>query len=951
MSEIALLKSKISSLKSKLTRLQNYFNSINKNELDDIIINQLESRLEKIQPIWEQFDEIQFEIEQMLCTSENPESQSDKDERDAFENSYFKLTGDIKILIKNYNQTIERNDGSVVSFRHNSVVSNSVQSLVKLQSIKLPTFDGQYGNWLEFKDSFVALVDSNPTLNSIQKFYYLRSSLSAEVLEIIKSIEVSSSNYTVAWQFLADRFANKKLIIYNHIRAIFEHPSLLKESYTDLRNLYDSVTKHLRALKALGETTHTWDRLVIYIMCSKFASTTQRDWEINKYESDLPTMKDLSNYLQLKCEMLENLEMSNKDANKNNKQNKKYFRDTSNNYHSTNKQDNNKFKCYYCQQSHGIFNCSDFLKLSVNERIAAVKRIKLCLNCLHDLNCLRELRTITHPSWKCNKSKCFKCKRSHNTLLHSDSYHKMDQNSEATAGANSLPPTERENDTTPNTADRHISLNSYVSEAEGAVAVLNPFSSCAQISAGYSQVLLSTAMIQLTNGKKSIMARALLDSGSQSNFISENICKKLNLQRTAINHAVKGVGQTFTNINDQVNVTIKSCISNFKTDATCLILEYITDKLPIMSFNKDVLKIPANISLADPKFNTSNIIEVLLGSSIFWSIMGSNQVQLGPNMPILQETKFGYIIAGNLCMNPTYSLKVSVNCLNILDSDTSIDNKIIKFWELEDISSKEPNMSDSEKYCERYFKETVQRDASGRFIVKIPFKNNIEQLGDSRDMALKRFYHLERKFKNNPELKSDYVKFMSEYESLGHMCDDVVDDGYYLPHHAVIKNCSITTKCRVVFDASAKSSSGFSLNNVQYVGPTNQQDVFSILTRFRIHEFVLTGDISKMYRQVLIDSNETKFQKIFWRSQSDEKINVYKLNTVTYGTASAPYLGVRCLFQIADENENKFPIVSNIIKRDFYMDDVLTGSDSIEELLQIQKDLVNLLSSYGFELR
>ena len=88
--------------------------------------------------------------------------------------------------------------------------------------------------------------------------------------------------------------------------------------------------------------------------------------------------------------------------------------------------------------------------------------------------------------------------------------------------------------------------------------------------------------------------------------------------------------------------------------------------------------------------------------------------------------------------------------------------------------------------------------------------------------------------------------------------------GYYLPHHPVTKTGSVTTKIRVVFDASAVSSSGLSLNNVLMVGPIIQDDLVSLITRFRLHKYVLTADIAKMYRQVDLNMSDRKYQRILW---------------------------------------------------------------------------------------
>lgn len=96
-----------------------------------------------------------------------------------------------------------------------------------------------------------------------------------------------------------------------------------------------------------------------------------------------------------------------------------------------------------------------------------------------------------------------------------------------------------------------------------------------------------------------------------------------------------------------------------------------------------------------------------------------------------------------------------------------------------------------------------------------------------------------------------------------------------------MKEDSLTTKVRVVFDGSAKSDQGLSLNEAQYSGPVIQSDLFSVLMRFRRHTFVLSGDVSKMFRQVFIAPEHRKFQKILWRFDSTEELRCYELQTVT----------------------------------------------------------------------
>jgi hypothetical protein len=91
---------------------------------------------------------------------------------------------------------------------------------------------------------------------------------------------------------------------------------------------------------------------------------------------------------------------------------------------------------------------------------------------------------------------------------------------------------------------------------------------------------------------------------------------------------------------------------------------------------------------------------------------------------------------------------------------------------------------------------------------------------------------------------------MKEYEDLGHMepvtFQEVKDTCYYLPHHPVFNETSSTTRTRVVFDGGAKTSNGLALNDILQVGATVQQDLYSIVLRFRTHEVCFTADIAKM---------------------------------------------------------------------------------------------------------
>ncbi|XP_012058654.1 PREDICTED: uncharacterized protein LOC105621812 [Atta cephalotes] len=181
-------------------------------------------------------------------------------------------------------------------------------------------------------------------------------------------------------------------------------------------------------------------------------------------------------------------------------------------------------------------------------------------------------------------------------------------------------------------------------------------------------------------------------------------------------------------------------------------------------------------------------------------------------------------------------------------------------------------------------------------------KSILNNIGDSCESALKRLKGIEKRFKRDPTLKLQYAAFLDKYLSLGHMrrmelsiAEETIS--FYLPHHYVFKTVGQASKIRIVFDAFCRSNSGVSLNDALLVRSTIQQDLISILMRFRFFTYVITADIIKMYRQILMHPSQMRLQRILWRNDPSANVDTYELTTVTYDTASASFLVTRCLKQ------------------------------------------------------
>lgn len=203
----------------------------------------------------------------------------------------------------------------------------------------------------------------------------------------------------------------------------------------------------------------------------------------------------------------------------------------------------------------------------------------------------------------------------------------------------------------------------------------------------------------------------------------------------------------------------------------------------------------------------------------------------------------------------------------------------------------------------------------------------------------------------------EYVKFMTEHEQLGHMErvseNEVLNNNgtCYLPHHAVRKENCTSTKLRVVFDASSKTQTGNSLNDILLKGPVIQDDIIYILARFRTHNYGLTSDIIKKYRQVVMTNKHQDFQRILWRSDPEAPIQIFRLKTLTYGTVPASYLAMGCLKVLAESMYDQNPKVALAFMQDFYTDDFLGGADTKEETIKLLNGLIKIMNSAGMVLK
>ncbi|XP_062542202.1 uncharacterized protein LOC134210190 [Armigeres subalbatus] len=397
---------------------------------------------------------------------------------------------------------------------------------------------------------------------------------------------------------------------------------------------------------------------------------------------------------------------------------------------------------------------------------------------------------------------------------------------------------------------------------------------------------------------------------------------------------------------------VRSRVSPFSRELDFLILPKVTVNLPTISVKIDGWSIPSGIELADPAFFESKEVDIVLGIESFFDFFETGRrISLGEQLPTLNDSVFGWVVCGGTSI-ASNSLQLSCN----ISTSEGLDLLLERFWQCEELGS-EKAYSMEERYCEEQYQHTVHREQDGRYTVTLPKNEDIHpSLGESWAIANRRLQGTERRLARDSNLREQYIAFMNEYLAMGHMrkidqATQATVQRCYLPHHSVVKEASTTTKVRVVFDASCKTASGVSLNDVLLVGPVIQEDLRSIILRSRTRQIMLVSDVEKMFRQINICEADRPLQCILWRSSPIEEVGAYELNTVTYGTKPAPFLATRTVKQLAQDEKTRFPLAARAAEEDVYMDDIITGADDVATAVILQRQLNEMMASGGFRLR
>lgn len=787
--------------------------------------------------------------------------------------------------------------------------------------IDVPIFLGKYTQWPTFYDLFTETIHNSKFLTKTQKMQHLKSKVKGEAERLIQHLNITAENYETAWNLLTGRYNNPLVLFTTQIEIFLNQSVIQKQTSFELKRLYDTTMECIHAIHNLGIDTSTWDPLLVHLVAKKLDTDTFTDYkESRSSPRSLPVFDDLMSFIEKKFMALEPIQRKAKESSPPVKQPVQQHQK----YNYTNYNQRKSFprnyqavatsykqKCLMCDLDHELYQCKRFLNQPTEAIMKTIAKLQVCQNCLY-----KHIDTICPSSKKCKK-----CSGDHNTIIHDAAVY-VPMNSKNVKPMPTAAPTEKPSSS--NLPPRQHNVNYVASENE--------------------EILLTTLSLDVKGSDGSLINfRALLDQGSQVSLISESAAQLLGLRRQQYQASISGIGTSSKQSKGIVSLECHSIYGDYQLTTEALIVSRVINNLPSVTLPNNSWEHLQHTRLADPEYHVSKPIDILLDASVYSEIIMSGLVKGTHQSPIAQQTKLGWILSGHV---RTFTCNVAIKTFD----------DIKKYWEVEDINESSETLTADEQYCEDLFQTTTKRLEDGRYEVAIPMKPGFEkQLGHSKAKATAQFIQQERRMAKNSSLSEGYKKFMHEYEQLGHMrpaiSQDLAESVCYLPHHGVINLGSTTSALRIVFNASSKTSSGLSLNDMMERGPNLQKDLQSLILKWRQFKYVITADIEKMFRQILVRETDQHLQTIIWRDSPRDLLREYHLTTVTYGTKAAPFLAMRTLKQIGRDSADTYKLAAAALEHSFYMDDLLAGSDSLDQAKLMQAELTTVLKEAGMNLR
>ena len=793
---------------------------------------------------------------------------------------------------------------------------------VRLPKLSIKPFDGNVTTWTTFWDSYSAAIHDNPTLTEMDKFNYLRSMLRRSAYEAVSGLLLTAANYKEAVEILKRRFGNKQMIVSRHMDALMSLEAVASaNNMVGLRRLYDSVETHIRGLESLGVGAETYGSLLSSVLLNKLPTTLKlaisrklggEEWGLNAI------LREFLMELEARERSIGTTGKGPRDTNGTPGRNSQ--ESEPNQPTPIFLAGNAQARCSYCNQPHQSEKCQSVQE--PEQRKQMLRTSGRCFVCLRRGHLSRQCRS---------KSRCPNCRGRHHSSICTTS-------SEPTNSQSNTNPTPMNTGTTP-----HTSLLVGAKET----------------------VLLQTASIKVynpDNRDKHVQIRAIFDTGSQQSYVTRNIKEALDLKPSetkAITVMTFGCKEQTDQVCDVVKIGVETRDGKgqeMELFAVPLICQPLTTR-PI-DLNASCCQHLSGLDMADvPDHEEGMSINLLIGLDYYWNFV-TGKTRHGQEGPVAIHSKVGWMLSGVVPNTTASTQRHGLLTAHVLKSDTTqsssedLDEVLRSFWKLESlgVECSEDSVLDS-------FSQTIQYN-EGRYEVTLPWKDSHPELPTNYELSYTRLQGLLRRLKRDPDILNEYDAIIGS-QLQQEIIEEVKESpgecerAHYLPHHAVIKRDKETTKVRIVYDASARST-GCSLNECLHKGPKFEQSILGILLRFRTHRVALIADIEKAFLMVAIDKNDRDFLRFLWVrdiASEEPQIRIFRFCRAVFGVSSSPFLLNATVQHHLQQYVSSHPTLISKLTASLYVDDIVSGAQDEQQAYQFYTEAKMIFRAGGFNLR
>ena len=484
----------------------------------------------------------------------------------------------------------------------------------------------------------------------------------------------------------------------------------------------------------------------------------------------------------------------------------------------------------------------------------------------------------------------------------------------------------------------------------------------------FSAVLPSLRAQAVGINENSVPVRVLLDPCSSSNFITVSSTQLLKhtvieKNKTVNLKTINGIAKkTLQNIQITLHSLMKGCSFTLKAHVT----EEISTLPPInITYEQIMSKLHNPVILNEIYPRPAVKVDILIGVRDLVKILGSKIIKLDDNLSLM-STKWGYVLMG--------SEKAEALSERSLQSSYFTKTEILtkqmeKMWKLDNMPFDDDKSGLSKEEVDAVSminKVCTYNPYLKKFETNLLFKN-APKLQNNYASAKARLNGMIRKMKQDKNICIGYNDVINDYIKEG-IVEEVFDakaddpnrtDIYYLPHRVIVDTTRITTKHRVVFDASQKCPDGKSLNSCIMCGPKLQQDILAILLRFRSSVITLISDVSKMFLNCNIKGSDKDFLRFLYKDplNNASPVKIYRFTTLVFGVVDSPFQSLTCMQKLIKRKRQDPKITEyekracDIIENDMYIDDITTTCASEEEAIQVRQALTDILAEGSFHIR